>query len=270
MTSGAGNKPPSDELVRDRSFQILKRKRKDHILLWEIVAEMSAQNGRSVEANWLHLMKEFWKGTFAPNGLTQFARPNPGSEVKGLDVYEELTRYDLMQVFETPSGLGAFALMKCQQQQFLEKGRDDFIELLLELNFEDYRAKVKPMYRWYFDRDDELLCGLSITLTEYEVWKSAKSNVLAEQVGANKNRSSRRMSQAKFNDVYLKHARSLSRTDELPTRETDREWKRAKYSDRVTDDMLWAARKAAKEAGLKARPDGRPSTHQQTKSRTQN
>ena len=49
-------------------------------LLWDLAAERSRSNGRSVEWNWLRLMDRFWEGDLSPNGLVYFYPGLPGRE----------------------------------------------------------------------------------------------------------------------------------------------------------------------------------------------
>jgi hypothetical protein len=65
------------------------------VLLWQIAKEMATRSSDTPEECWLELMRAFWSGDFAPNGLVLW--PTDVNVSEG-EKFEGLTRSGLAQV----------------------------------------------------------------------------------------------------------------------------------------------------------------------------
>jgi hypothetical protein len=73
------------ELLRHRNVMPADEA-EGHTLLWDAAAEISRNNGRSLERNWLRLMDAFWRGELSSDGRLVYFYPGlPGREHVELD-----------------------------------------------------------------------------------------------------------------------------------------------------------------------------------------
>ena len=115
------------------------------LLLWDIAMHMSRNNGETIERSWLKIMRAFWSGQFAIEGLMLRQRGSPRPD---LEIHGPMKPTDLAYAV-----LGQDAVKKLGWRWASRK--------LLEYGVDQYRRNER--YGYIFDRDPEGLVGLGLT-----------------------------------------------------------------------------------------------------------
>jgi hypothetical protein len=147
----------------------------DSVLLWQLANEMAKGSSDTREECWLELMRAFWSGDFAPNGLVLW---QTDYRKKDGDKSEVLTRFDL-------------ALAALGSGQYKTLGAKKACRELMDWNVESYAKLVgfryvgsgtydrhnEPGYHYYFSTAEPQR-GLSVDRSEFEKWREKSEKAL--------------------------------------------------------------------------------------------
>ena len=129
-----------------------------YTLLWDAAREMSRNNGRDIEWNWLRLIDAFWRGDLARAGLVHFYRGSePGREF----------------VTHNRDALAGLLL----GWRTLEDGTREPahpIDTIRHWSVADYRGQPAPLGD-YFERDHEGRLGLAVLTQELDRWRHGET-----------------------------------------------------------------------------------------------
>jgi hypothetical protein len=120
-----------------------------HTLLWDAAKDLSRENGRSLEWNWLRLVDAFWREDLSRDGLVNFYPGKPGRKFVVLE----------------RTVLAGFLLGHSK----LDTGAAS-IEDLRHWRVKDYLSQPKPVGD-YFRFDPEGRYGLAIQTGELDRWR---------------------------------------------------------------------------------------------------
>jgi hypothetical protein len=143
-----------DQAGRHRGEVMAPDEADKYTLLWDAAREMSRNNERDVEWNWLKLLDAFWRGDLAPDGLMYFYPALPAG--REFVVYDRAALAGLL--------LGPRAL---------ETGAAS-IDDLRHWRVSDYRDQPAP-FGDYFEHDPEGRLGFAVLTQELDRRRLAAS-----------------------------------------------------------------------------------------------